>query len=175
MVARNPDPDSTLPYLLRVPLGDGVILQARETWPRTAKVYCHRVEDWPGDAEVVERVAVRSCVRRGAAIDLVLDRSRENRSQLVLTRTRGRETIFWQNARTSKKARPAVATPTARASAVVSWRSTSTTGSGTATASRASRSSYGAAGWPPATTPSSGRRGSSRPSSARAWPTWSRA
>lgn len=118
VVARNPDPDSTLPYLLRVPLGDGVILKARETWPRTAKVYCHRVEEWPEDAEVVERVAVRSCVRRGAAIDLVLDRSRENRSQLVLTRTRGRETIFWQTARTAKQARPAVATPSARASAV---------------------------------------------------------
>lgn len=118
VVARNPDPDSSLPYLLRVPLGDGVVLKSRETWPRTAKVYCHRVEGWPEDAEIIERVPVRSCVRRGAAIDLVLDRSRENRSQLVLTRTRGRETIFWQTARTAKQARPAVATPTARASAV---------------------------------------------------------
>ncbi|WP_244931594.1 ERCC4 domain-containing protein [Nocardioides sp. W7] len=118
VVARNPDPESTLPYLLRIPLGDGVILKARETWPRTAKVYCHRVEEWPEDAEIVERVAVRSCLRRGAAIELVLDRSRENRSQLVLTRTRGRETIFWQTARTNKQARPAVAVPSARASAV---------------------------------------------------------
>jgi hypothetical protein len=118
VIARNPDAESSLPYLLRIPLGDGVILKARETWPRIAKVYCHRVDDWPEDAEVVERVPVRSCVRRGAAIDLVLDRGRENRSQLVLTRTRGRETIFWQTARTAKQARPAVATPSARASAV---------------------------------------------------------
>lgn len=116
VVARNPEPDSTLPYLLRVPLGAGaVLLKARETWPRTAKVYCHRVEEWPEDAEVVERVAVRSCVRRGAAIDLVLDRGRENRSQLVITHARGREMIFWQTARTTKQARPGVATPTARA------------------------------------------------------------
>lgn len=117
MVARNPDGDSTLPYLLRIPLpGRPVILKARETWPRTSKVYCHRVEEWPDDAEVIERAAVRSCVRRGAAIDLVLDRSRENRSQLVMTQVRGgRQVIFWQTSRTAKQARPSVSTPTARA------------------------------------------------------------
>lgn len=117
VVAVNPDGDSTLPYLLRIPLGErGVILKARETWPRTSKVYCHRVEDWPRDAEIIERVPVRSCVRRGAAIDLVLDRSRENRSQLVITRVRGgRQAIFWQTARTTKQARPAVNLPNARA------------------------------------------------------------
>lgn len=117
MVARNPEPDSTLPYLLRLPLGsDGVVLKARETWPRTTKVYCHRARGWPTDAEVVERVRVRSCTPRGAAIDLVLDRGRENRSQFVLTRARGREVIFWQSARTTKQARPNVGLPTGRAS-----------------------------------------------------------
>lgn len=116
LVARNPDPDSTLPYLLRVPLGEeGVILKARDTWPRTSKVYCHRVEEWPDDVEIVERVPVRSCVRRGAAVDLVLDRGRENRSQLVVTAVRGRQVIFWQTSRTSKQARPGVSTPKARA------------------------------------------------------------
>lgn len=119
MVARNPEPDSTLPYLLRIPLGDGIILKAKEAWPRTSKVYCHRVDDWPADAEIVERVPTRSCVRRGAAIDLVLDRSRENRSQLVFTRIRGgRSAIFWQSARTTKQARPAVRLPTARAAGI---------------------------------------------------------
>jgi len=118
VIARNPDGDSSLPYLLRIPLGpQGILLKARETWPRTAKVYCHRVDEWPVDAEVVERVPVRSCVRRGAAIDLVLDRGRENRSQLVFARARGgRQAIFWQTARTAKQARPAVNVPTARAS-----------------------------------------------------------
>lgn len=116
VIARNPDGDSTLPYLLRIPLGDGIILKARDTWPRTAKIYCHRVEAWPEEAEVVERVPVRSCVRRGAAIDLVLDRGRENRSQLVFARVRGgRPAIFWQTARTTKQARPAVDLPSARA------------------------------------------------------------
>jgi len=117
VIARNPDGDSSLPYLLRVPLGAGVVLKSRETWPRTSKVYCHRVEEWPADAEVIERVPTRSCVRRGAAIDLVLDRGRENRSQLVITHVKGgRQVIFWQSARTAKQARPSVRTPNARAS-----------------------------------------------------------
>jgi hypothetical protein len=118
VIARNTEPGSTLPYLLRIPLGDGIILKAKDTWPRTGKVYCHRVEEWPIDAEIIERVQVRSCVRRGAAIDLVLDRGRENRSQIVVTNARGRQMIFWQTARTSKQARPAVAFPGARASGV---------------------------------------------------------
>ena len=91
------------------------MLKTRETWPRTAKVYCHRAEEWPADAEIVKRQPVRSCVRRGPAIDLVLDRARENRSQLVVTRARGREVIFWQSPRTARQARPAVTPPTARA------------------------------------------------------------
>lgn len=61
---------------------------------------------------------MRSCVRRGAAIDLVLDRGRENRSQIVVTNARGRQMIFWQTARTAKQARPAVTLPGARASGV---------------------------------------------------------
>jgi hypothetical protein len=118
VIARNPDPDSALPYLLRLPLpGRAVVLKARETWPRTSKVYCHRAEAWPDEPDVVERVPVRSCTARGPAVDLVLDRGRENRSQLVFTRLKGgREAIFWQSPRTAKKARPGVRTPTARAS-----------------------------------------------------------
>lgn len=118
VIARNPEEDTTLPFLLRLPLGrDGVVLKTRSTWPRTAKVYCHPAEGWPAEPEVVERVAVRSCVRRGAAIDLVLARGRENRSQFVFTRARGREMIFWQTARTAKQARPNVAVPRQRAGA----------------------------------------------------------
>jgi len=116
VIARNPDEQSSLPYLIRVPLpGRPVVLKARDTWPRTAKIYCHRADEWPADAEVVERVPTRACQQRGASIDLVLDRGRENRSQLVFTRIRGREAIFWQSPRTAKQARPAVATPSARA------------------------------------------------------------
>ena len=117
LVARNPDPDSSLRYLIRIPLGPaGIVVKARESWPGATKVYCHRAEGWPVDAEIVERHPVRSCSRRGPAIDLVLARARQNRSQLVLTRARGREVIFWQTPTTTKQARPRVALPTARAS-----------------------------------------------------------
>jgi hypothetical protein len=69
----------------------------------------------------VEQVAVRSCRRRGAAIDLVLDRGRNNRSQIVFTRPNpgrpvGRPMIFWQTARTAQRARPGQRVPTRRAS-----------------------------------------------------------
>jgi hypothetical protein len=93
-----------------------VVLRARETWPRTTKVYCHPSETWPDDAEVLERVPVRVCARRGAAIDLVLDRARENRSQFVFTMIKGgRQVIFWQTSRTSRQARPMVRIPTSPA------------------------------------------------------------
>jgi len=121
LIARNPDPDSHLPYLLRLPLSGGMVFRTSGTWPRAKALYCYPVssEEWPDDPEIVERVSIRSCVRRAAAIDLVLDRGRENRSQLVFTTARGREAVFWQSPRTRKQARPNIATPTARASGIV--------------------------------------------------------
>jgi hypothetical protein len=117
-VAANPDPDSTLPFLIRLPLRGGeLVLKARDSWPRTAKVYCHRADDgWPEQPQIIEQIPVRSCQRRGVAIDLVLDRPRENRSQLVFTRIQGgREGIFWQSARTTRQARPGIRVPRRRA------------------------------------------------------------
>jgi hypothetical protein len=120
LIARNPDPDSSLPYLLRVPLGVGLVFRTSGTWPRTKALFCYpvHVREWPENAEVVERIPVRSCVRRGAAIDLVLARSRENRSQIVYTKGRGRDMVFWQSPRTRKQARPNVSLPTARAAGI---------------------------------------------------------
>ena len=121
VVARNPDAASRLPFLVRVPLpGGDLVLKAREPWPRTGVVYCHPAAgEWPdppAGVEVLEQVPVRSCRRRGAAIDLVLDRARKHRSQLVFTRTRGREVIFWQSPKTARAARPGVRVPGRRAS-----------------------------------------------------------
>lgn len=67
LVAKNPDPDSSLPFLVRLPIGsDGLVL---------------------------------------------------HRSQFVFTRMKGgREGIFWQSAKTTKKARPSVRVPGRRAS-----------------------------------------------------------
>ncbi len=119
-IAQNPDPGSKLPYPLWLPAQDGpLVLKARETWPRTAKVYCHRAEAWPEPTELVlvEEVAVRECLRRGRAIDLVLDRPRQHRSQFVFTRLKdGREAIFWQTSRTVTGVRPGLRLPTRRAS-----------------------------------------------------------
>lgn len=64
------------------------------------------------DPEIVERVPLKACERRGAAIDVVADRGRENRSQIVFTRGRGREMVFRQSPRTRKQARPDVRLPT---------------------------------------------------------------
>ena len=122
LIARNPDPDSTLPFLVRLPMGpDGLVFRTKGTWPRTSALYCHPVPagEWPVEPEIVERVPLRSCARRGAAIDVVADRGREQRSQIVFTRGRGREMVFWQSPRTRKQARPDVRLPTARASGIV--------------------------------------------------------
>jgi ERCC4 domain len=116
LIAINPEQDSSLPYLIRIPLGDsGIVLKTRDTWPRTTKLYCHRAEGWPASAEIIERLPVRSCTQRGAAIDLIVDRPRQSRSQFVITQARGREMIFWQSPRTTRQARPGVHIPTARA------------------------------------------------------------
>jgi hypothetical protein len=117
VVARNPDPDSSLAFLLHVPLGDGLVFRTSGTWPDTKALYCYPVplSEWPMDPDVVERLALRSCRRRGAAIDLVADRARRSRSQIVFTTARGRDAVFWQSPRTRRTARPQVRTPTARA------------------------------------------------------------
>ncbi len=120
LIAANPDPESKLRYLMRLPVSGGMVFRTAGTWPRTTALYCYPVpaEEWPADPQIVERVPLRSCVRRGAAIDLVLDRGRENRSQLVFTKARGRDAVFWQSPRTRKQARPNVRTPTARAAGI---------------------------------------------------------
>lgn len=124
VVARNPDEQSSLPYLLRLPIEGGIELKARERWPATARVYCHPAEEWPTDAEILEEVPVRRCERRGAAVDLVLERGRENRSQFVFTkphpgRAGGRPMIFWQTQRTVRRARPGQRVPRRRATGEV--------------------------------------------------------
>lgn len=108
-------PGSKLPYLIRLPIEGGLALKAHDTWPRSARVYCHPFEEgWPPDAEVLEETPVASCRRRGAVIDLVLDRPRLARSQFVFTETRGRPAIFWQTQKTARAANPGARVPRAR-------------------------------------------------------------
>ena len=104
----NPDWQSRCGYLLRLPIGGGLVFRTAGTWPRTKALFRSPVplDAWPEYGEVVERVPLRSCVRRGAAIEIVADRARENRSHLVFTTARGREMVFWQSPRT-RQAGPA--------------------------------------------------------------------
>ncbi|HLL25176.1 MAG TPA: ERCC4 domain-containing protein [Kofleriaceae bacterium] len=116
VVARNPGPASSLPYLVRLPIDGGMILKARDTWPKTARVYCHpHPWEWPDDAEILEEVPIVLCKRRGPAIDLVLDRPKHDRSQFVLTESRGRSMIFWQTRTVAMKANPGGRVPKRRA------------------------------------------------------------
>src|SRR2546427_11716881 len=116
VIARNPQPDTKLPYLLKLPLEGGLVLKARDTWPRSSRVYCHRFEeDWPEEPEVIETVPVMLCRRRGAAIDLVLDRPRLARSQFVFTEVKVRPAIFWQTPKTARTANPGGRVPRRRA------------------------------------------------------------
>ena len=90
IVAQNPQADSRLPYLVRLPLADGLVLKARAPWPATARIYCHRVEEpWPDGAEIVDEAPVLVCRRRGPALDLMLERPRQARSQFVFTQVKG--------------------------------------------------------------------------------------
>ena len=115
LVARNPDTESTLPYLLFIPIEGGTWLKAKETWPRAARVYCHPCEA-PDIAslEILERVRVIACERRGPAIDLVLARGTNKRSQFVFTHFKGRAMIFWQTPKSAAASRPGLRVPVAR-------------------------------------------------------------
>lgn len=79
-------------------------------WLLTEALYWYPVagDEWPDSPDIIEGAAMRSCVRRCAAIDLILDRARENRSRLVFTTARDRDAVFWQSPRTRKQARPNV-------------------------------------------------------------------
>lgn len=116
-VARNPDHESRLPYLVWLPIDGGLVLKAREPWPRYARVFCAQdAAAWDERAPVVDEAGVVLCRRRGAAIDLVLDRSKLARSQFVFTNARGKPAIWWQTQATVQSANPGARVPRGRAS-----------------------------------------------------------
>jgi hypothetical protein len=114
-VAHNPDPESKLPYLLHLPVDGGIVLKARETWPRAARVFC--IQDgtpWDESAGIVDEAEVVVCRRRGAAVDLVLARGQNARAQFVFTTARGRPAIWWQTQKTVQSANPGARIPRGR-------------------------------------------------------------
>jgi hypothetical protein len=70
--------------LLRLPIGGGLAFRRAGTWPRTNALFCYPMPPAPGRRTSRSWCGfpLRSCVRRGAAIEVVADRARENRSQL---------------------------------------------------------------------------------------------
>ena len=118
--ARNPDAESRLPYLIWLPIEGGLVLKARETWPRASRVFCAQdATGWDRAAEQLEDVPVLLCRRRGAAIDLVLDRPSLSRSQFVFTQARGRSAIWWQTQKTAQAANPGARIPRGRSAGVL--------------------------------------------------------
>jgi hypothetical protein len=130
-VARNPDPESRLPYLVWLPIEDGLVLKARETWPRATRVFCAQdATSWDESAGLLDDVPVLLCRRRGAAIDLVLDRPSLSRSQFVFTQARGRPAIWWQTQKTAQAANPGARIPRGRSAGVLTivWGTKITSG-----------------------------------------------
>lgn len=114
LIARSPDQHRTLPYVLCLPLEEGPLwLRAREAWPRAARLYCHQLSKPPelGTLEIIERVGAAVCKRRGKAIDRVLQRRTNKRSQFVFTSSRGRPLILWQTPTAAKSAKPVLRIP----------------------------------------------------------------
>ena len=120
-VARNSDPESRLPYLVRLPIEGGIVLKAREPWPRAARVYCSdEGTPWDEGAGLLDEADVVLCHRRGAAIDLVLDRPQLARSQFVFTTARGRPAVWWRTQKTVQSANPGARVPRGRAAGPLS-------------------------------------------------------
>ena len=115
-VANNPDSGSRLPFLLWLPVDGGLVLKAREPWPRGSRVYCAQDESpWDEAAGIVDEAEVLQCRRRGAAVDLILNRTQLARSQFVFTTARGRPAIWWQTQKTVQAANPGARVPRGRA------------------------------------------------------------
>ena len=114
-VARNTDLESRLPYLVWLPIEGGLVLKAREAWPRAARVFCsHEAVTWDESGGLVDEAEILLCRRRGAAIDLVLDRPQHARSQFVFTNARGRPAVWWQTQKTAQSANPGARVPRGR-------------------------------------------------------------
>jgi hypothetical protein len=61
-VARNPDSESRLPYLIWLPIEGGMVLKARETWPRATRVFCARdATPWDESAGLLDDAPVVLC------------------------------------------------------------------------------------------------------------------
>jgi len=148
IVAQNPETDTSLPYLLHVPLEGGLWLKVRETWPRASRVYCHPIAEVAlASLVILERIAVLHCERRGPVVDLVPDRAQNRRAQFVFTQARGRPMIFWQTAKAAANARPGLRIPSRPSRALDASSSTPANAMATRSAHDRSPSNARRYGW----------------------------
>lgn len=106
LVARMP-PGTPWSHLIRIPTAEGIlILASTGGWPEHTARFCTRRHHWPADVEVLERIPLESCTRRGAAIDIVARRGRRRRSTIVIRQGAGRESIFWNSPQSLRRLPP---------------------------------------------------------------------
>lgn len=142
LIATNPDPESSLRYLLRLPLAGGLCFAPPELGRAPRRLYCYPVpvEEWPEYSEIIERVPLLSCARRGAAVDLILDRAaRIARRSCSPTPGAAKQCSGNHRASASRPARTCAPQRHGRAGSP-SWRSSSIPTSSTPTTSPANRS-----------------------------------
>lgn len=100
-VARNPNRGARAPLLIRIPAPRGaLVLESTRSWPdreRDSRELCFDTGVWPDNPELIESVPVRFCRQRGSAIDLVLDRETDSRSQFVFGKDQ-EGVVVWQAA-----------------------------------------------------------------------------
>ena len=117
-MARNPKPDTRLPYLLYLPVAgeEPLVLATSDVWPHGRDLFCLQLgaESWPAQLEVLDTAPVQSCWRAGKAVHLVLKRRQRRRSMFIWTESRGRTLVFWRTQQTMQAARPGIRVPTAR-------------------------------------------------------------
>lgn len=116
VIAKNPNPDSHLPFLLRLPVAgeEPLVLATAADWPGAKDTFCYQLDAWPEEAEVVHQIPVASCWRAGKAVHLMLERRLRRRSMFVWTQSKGRTLIFWRTQKTMQSARPGLKVPAAR-------------------------------------------------------------
>ncbi len=108
LLARNPDPASHLPYLIRIGPGrdNDLKLAAALPWPRERDVYCHPLESWPESALILEEVPVILSQHNGRSLLLILDRPQHRRCLFVWTQSpEGRTLIFWRSSSSMRRRR----------------------------------------------------------------------
>jgi hypothetical protein len=98
LVAKNPYATSRLPYLIMVPTRpQPTVLRAREPWPKATAVFCQRLGKWPIDADVIERIPLRTCSAHGSVVEVIADRAQHRATRLTISQRAGKEVIFWHS------------------------------------------------------------------------------